>query len=80
MLVIRLGEVHQDDCETLSTTNDWLPLDEFAEDSLNGMDLRCCTACIDGPTVSSSVAERSREDRDERAAEREQAARAVPQR
>jgi len=78
VLVLRLGEVHEDDCETLSTTTDWLPLDDFADDSLDGMELRCCPTCIDGPAGPVSVSELPRsEPTADRASE---PARTVPQR
>lgn len=82
MLVLRLGEVHEADCETLSTTTDWLPIDDFADESLDGMDLRCCPTCIDGPTGSVSVAElpRSGETAESGSEHPAEPARTVPQR
>ena len=70
MFVLRLGEVHEDDCEALSTTNDWLPLDDFSNDSLEGMELRCCPSCIDGPNGPVSVSELTNSERRETTGER----------
>lgn len=57
MLVLRLGEVHEDDCVELSTTNDWLPLDGVADVSLENVQLCCCPVCIDGPTTPVAAAD-----------------------
>lgn len=70
MFVLRLGEVHEDDCETLSTTNDWLPLDDFSDESLEEVELRCCPSCIDGPNRPVSVSELANSEHRETTSER----------
>lgn len=47
MLVLHFGELHEDDCLELSTTEDWVPFDEFSEEALEGLNIRRCPHCLD---------------------------------
>lgn len=45
LLVLHFGVVHEDDCRQLSTTQDWVPLDEVPEETLSGLELQHCPVC-----------------------------------
>lgn len=49
MLVLRFGLMHENGCDELATTQDWIPLREFSEQALADLDLRQCPACLDQP-------------------------------
>lgn len=41
--------MHENGCDELSNTQDWIPLSEFTEEALVEVDLRHCPACLDQP-------------------------------
>lgn len=45
LLVLHFGVVHEDDCRQLSTTQDWVPVDEVPEDTLAQLELQDCPVC-----------------------------------
>lgn len=45
LLVLHFGVVHEDDCSELSTTLDWVPLDDLPDGSLAELDVRYCSVC-----------------------------------
>lgn len=47
MLVLHFGMLHERDCAELSTTQDWIPFEEFSEEALEGLDVRRCPVCLD---------------------------------
>mgnify|MGYP000501111701 CR=1 FL=1 len=47
MLVLRFGMLHKRDCVELSTTNDWVSIEEFSDEALDGLDVRRCPVCLD---------------------------------
>lgn len=47
MRVLRFGMVHERGCEELTTTRDWIPLEEFSEEALDEVELRYCPDCLD---------------------------------
>lgn len=59
MLVLRFGKVHEDGCDELATTRDWVPLRDFSESALESVDLAHCPACLDGSVAETIAAEQS---------------------
>ena len=57
VLVLRFGQVHEDGCEELSNTQDWIPLREFSEEALKDVDLDHCPECLDEPVPEAVDAE-----------------------
>jgi hypothetical protein len=47
MLVLHFGMLHEEDCVELSTTQDWVPFEEFTEEALEGLNIRRCPHCLD---------------------------------
>jgi len=45
LLVLHFGVVHESDCPELTTTRDWVPLDDLPEGSLTELDLTYCPVC-----------------------------------
>ena len=45
MLVLHFGVVHEDGCTELSTTKDWVPLNDVPEATLSALDLQYCPVC-----------------------------------
>ncbi|MFD1566794.1 hypothetical protein [Halolamina litorea] len=45
MLVLHFGVVHEDDCPELSTTRDWVAIDDLPDGSLTDLDVQRCAVC-----------------------------------
>lgn len=45
LLVLHFGVVHEDDCRELSTTRDWVPLEDVPEGTLGELELQQCPVC-----------------------------------
>lgn len=45
LLVLHFGVVHEDDCRELSTTQDWVPLDDVPTETVEALDLQYCPVC-----------------------------------
>lgn len=43
--VLHFGVVHENDCRELSTTNDWVPLDEVPAQTRAALELQYCPVC-----------------------------------
>ena len=57
MLVLRFGKVHEDGCDELANTQDWIPLRDFSEEALQDVDLGHCPGCLDEPVSEAIEAE-----------------------
>ena len=43
---MHFGMLHEEDCRELSTTNDWVPFDDVSEESLEELNLKQCSQCL----------------------------------
>lgn len=59
MLVLRFGKVHEDGCDELANTRDWIPLRDFSDEALEEVDLGHCAECLDEPVSEAIAADRA---------------------
>jgi hypothetical protein len=39
--------VHKEDCPELAATTDWVPFEEVSEESLEGLNVKKCSECME---------------------------------
>lgn len=45
MQVLHFGTLHEESCVELSTTNDWAPVEDISDETLDALDVQECPIC-----------------------------------